>query len=108
MTSTPRSDMRLASSWIVIVSGIVTSRTSFFFFAAEALLGDFVGPALGFLVVTAALVLSALARLGGLALGALDCVALLTDLRLFLGDLAFFGLAHLRVAERMCAAVLLF
>ena len=31
MTSTPRSDMRFASSWIVIVSGIVTSRTSFSF-----------------------------------------------------------------------------
>ena len=29
MTSTPRSAMRLASSWMVITSGIVTSRTSF-------------------------------------------------------------------------------
>ena len=31
MTSTPRSDMRLASSWIVIVSGTVTSRDDFSF-----------------------------------------------------------------------------
>src|SRR5271157_3232382 len=31
MTSTARSAMRLASSWIVIVSGIVTSRTIFSF-----------------------------------------------------------------------------
>ena len=31
MTSTARSDMRLASSWIVIASGIVTSRMSFSF-----------------------------------------------------------------------------
>ena len=30
-------------------------------------------------------------------------IALLADLRLFLGDLALFGLAHLRVAERMGA-----
>ena len=29
ITSTPRSAMRLASSWMVMVSGIVTSRTSF-------------------------------------------------------------------------------
>ena len=31
MTSTARSAMRLASSWMVIASGIVTSRTSFSF-----------------------------------------------------------------------------
>ena len=31
ITSTARSDMRLASSWMVIVSGIVTSRDSFSF-----------------------------------------------------------------------------
>ena len=31
MTSTPRSDMRLASSWIVMVSGMMTSRMSFSF-----------------------------------------------------------------------------
>ena len=80
----------------------------FFFLAAETLLGDFVGLALGLFVVAAAVFLGALARLGGLALGALDRVALLADFRLFLGDLAFFGLAHLRVAERIRAAVLLF
>ena len=199
MTSTARSDMRLASSWMVIVSGIVTSRTIFsfcslsrwpvmrcvrrrneatersrsssalsavtsvrrprcfgapargafgagagrtgappmprragrrssssasgvslraigaaglrlglFFLAAETLLGDFVGLALGLFVVAAAIFLVALARFGGLALGALDRIALGAALRLFLGDLAFLGLAHLGVAERVRAAVLLF
>ena len=39
MTSTPRSDMRLASSWMVIVSGMVTSRTSFSFVLAVAMAG---------------------------------------------------------------------
>ena len=79
-----------------------------FFLAAETLLGDFVGLALGLFVVAAAIFLGALARLGGLALGAFDRVALGADLRLFLGDLAFLGLAHLGVAERVRAAVLLF
>ena len=41
-----------------------------------------------------------LARLGGLALGALDRVALLLDARFFLGDLALFGLAQPGIAER--------
>src|SRR6185295_13026949 len=80
----------------------------FLFLAAEALLGDFVGPALGLFVVAAAILLEALARLGGLALVAFDRVAFGADLRLFLSDLAFFRLAHLGVAERMRAAVLLF
>ena len=78
------------------------------FLAAEAFLGDFVGPALGLFVVTAALILGALARFGGFTFGALDRFARLADLRLFLGDLALFGLAHLGIAERMRAAALLF
>ena len=73
------------------------------FLAAEALLGDLVGLALGLFVVAAAIFLGALARLGGLALGAFDRVALGADLRLFLGDLALLGLAHLGVAERVGA-----
>ena len=39
MTSTPRSDMRFASSWIVIVSGIVTSRCSFSLLLGVAMAG---------------------------------------------------------------------
>ena len=39
MTSTPRSDMRFASSWIVIVSGTVTSRCSFSLFSRVAMPG---------------------------------------------------------------------
>ena len=56
----------------------------------------------------AALVFVALARFGRFALGALDRLALLADLRFFLGDLAFLGLAHLGVAERVGAPALLF
>src|SRR3954453_1184035 len=78
-----------------------------FFLAAETFLGDFVGLALGLFVVPAPLVLGALARFGGIALGALDGVALGADLGLFLGDLALFGFAHLGIAERMGAAILL-
>ncbi len=37
MTSTARSDMRLARSWMVIASGIVTSRTNFSFGSLEAM-----------------------------------------------------------------------
>ena len=37
MTSTARSDMRLARSWMVIASGIVTSRTSFSFGSLDAM-----------------------------------------------------------------------
>ena len=36
MTSTARSDMRLASSWILMASGITTSRTSFSFGSFDA------------------------------------------------------------------------
>lgn len=36
MTSTARSDMRLASSWMVIASGMITSRISFSFGSFEA------------------------------------------------------------------------
>ena len=78
------------------------------FALAEALLGDLVGLFLGDFVVLAALVFLALARLGGLALGLFDGVALLANLRLFFGDLAFLGLAQAGIAERVGAAVALF
>ena len=109
---TPRRAGRRSSSSAsgVIVRAIGGRRDDLglFFLAAEALLGDLVGLALGLLVVAAAILLGALARFGGLALGAFDRVALGADLRLFLGDLAFLGLAHLGVAERVRAPVLLF
>src|SRR5947209_20561778 len=73
------------------------------FLPAEALLRDFVGFTLGLFVMFAALVLDPLACLGRFTLGALDCIALLADFRLFLGDLAFLGLAYLRIAERVGA-----
>jgi hypothetical protein len=75
---------------------------------AETLLGDFVGLALGFVVVLAAIVFVALASFGGVAFDLLNGVALGADLRLFLGDLAFFGLAQTRITKRMGAAVTLF
>src|SRR5947209_3922465 len=56
----------------------------------------------------AALVLDPLACLGRFTLSALDCIALLADFRLFLGDLAFLGLAYLRIAERVGAPAALF
>src|SRR5205085_5628549 len=77
-------------------------------FLAETLLGDFVGLSLGFFVVAAAIFLAALARLGGLAFGALDRVARRANARIFLGDLAFLGLAQARVGERMRARFLFF
>src|SRR5215203_1342084 len=141
--------MRLESSWIVMNSGIVTSRTSFSFDSlpksfmrrlmrranegfecsrtssgrsavvtvrrarrlscttrfglAETLLGDLVGLALGLVVVTAAIVFLALAGFGSLTLDALDRVALGADLRVFLGDLAFFGLPQAGIGECMRA-----
>src|SRR4029077_3452791 len=66
-----------------------------FLVVAESLLGFLLGLALGFLVVTAAIVLVALARLGGLALGALDRVARVAAERLRLGDATLLGLANL-------------
>ena len=75
------------------------------FVAAEPLLGDLVGLALGFFVVPAALFFVALARFGGLALGALDAPrAARGCLRLFLGDLAFFGLAHAGIGRARARA----
>src|SRR5450631_3989919 len=64
------------------------------FIVAETLLCDFAGLALGFLVVLAALVFLALARIGGFALGLVDDFAALATARLFLGDLALFGVAR--------------
>ena len=55
----------------------------------------------------AAVVFLALAGFGRLALGFFDRVALRADLRLFLGDLALFGFAQTRIAERVGAAVAL-
>ena len=50
----------------------------------------------------------ALARFGRFAFGALDRVALLADLGIFLGDLALFGLAQAGIAKRMRPAAALF
>ena len=55
----------------------------------------------------AAIVLLALAGLGGVALDLFGSVALRADLGLFLGDLALFGFAQAGVAERMSATVAL-
>src|SRR5450755_1799543 len=74
--------------------GAGTARLRRPFIVAETLLGDFAGLALGFLVVLAALVFLALARIGGFALGLVDDFAALATARLFLGDLALFGFAH--------------
>ena len=62
-------------------------------FLAETFLGDFVGLALGFLVVLAAVVFLALARFRGLTLGLVDDLAGGTAAGLFLGNLALFRLA---------------
>src|SRR6185436_8510080 len=61
-------------------------RLGFFLAAPEPLLGLLLGLTFGFVFVPPAIVLFALARLGGFALGALDRVAHLTDVRLLLGD----------------------
>src|SRR3984957_8374939 len=189
MTSTPRSAMRLASSWIVMVSGMITSRTSFSLgsvsrwpamrctrrrndatersrtssalsavttvrrprrfspvtFAglgagggrmapppragggappppptraparprsgrgvlAETLFGLLLGLELGLLVVALAILFAPLARLGGLALGALGGLARDAHMGLLLGDLALLGLAQASVGQRMHARFLL-
>ena len=77
-------------------------------FAAEALLGFLFGLALGFFVVLVALVFLALARFGGFALGLSIASRLARRRGFFLGDLAFFGFAHARIAERMRARAALF
>ena len=74
----------------------------------EALLGDFVGLALDFFVVLAALVFLALAQFGRRAFGALRLVAAVSDARFFFRNLAFFRLAQARVGERMGAGAALF
>ena len=58
--------------------------------------------------MAAAIVLFALARFGGLALGALDRFAHIADFLLFLGDLAFFGVAQAGVGQRVLARALFF
>ena len=70
---------------------------------AEALLGDFVGLALGFFIVLAALFLVAFARFRFRPLGALGFFADLANAGFFLGDLAFFRLAQTRIGERVSA-----
>ena len=78
-----------------------------FLVAAEALLGFQLGPLLGLVVVPAALVLLALAGLGGLAVPALDGVPGLANARVFLGDLALFGFPQPGVGQRVRAGALL-
>ena len=63
------------------------------------------GLALGFLVVFAALLLLALARFGGLALGTLDRFAARAPAGLFLGNLALFGFADARSASAWARAL---
>ncbi len=77
------------------------------FVAAEALLGDLVGFALGFFVVFAAVFLAALARFSRRALGTLGFLAQRADTGIFLGNFAFFRLAEPGIAERVGAPVAL-
>src|SRR5262249_15266451 len=77
------------------------------FLLAEALLGFQLGLALGFLVVAAAILLLALARLGGLALDLFAALAVGAAPRLVLGDTAFLGFAYPRVGEGMGAGAAL-
>ena len=75
----------------------------------EPFLGFLLGLTLGFLVVASALFLVTLARFCCFALNPLRRFPFDAAARLFLGDLAFFRLAHLGVGERVrpCAALLL-
>ena len=73
--------------------------------AAEALLGHFVGLALGLFVVLAAIFFVALARFRGDAVDALRFFAGPANARIFLGALALFVLAQLRTGERLSAGV---
>ena len=74
---------------------------------AEALLGLQLALLFGFLLVTAAFVVLALAGFGGRAFGALDGIACLANLRLFQSDLAFFRLTQAGVGQRMGAGLAL-
>ncbi len=71
------------------------------FLAAETLLGDLVGLALGFLVVLAAIFFLVLARFGGDTLLLLALLAFAAPARFLLGDLALLSLAHPRIRQRM-------
>src|SRR5262249_21572513 len=77
-------------------------------FRAETLFGDFTGLALCFLVVLTALFFATLARFGGFALGAVDCLATCTAACFFLGNLALFRLADPRIGEGMRTSGALF
>src|SRR5262249_12566094 len=75
---------------------------------AAALLGLLLGLELGLEVVFAALLFIGLARLGGLAFGALGGVAHTADKRLLFRNLALLGFAQARVVERVHARLLFF
>ena len=105
----PRRAVRGASSSSASSAGRAAGAAGALgFFLAEALLGDFVGLALGFFLVLAAFFFLVLARFGGLALGLVADLARRAPARLFLGDLALFGLAHAAVGERVGARGALF
>ena len=74
---------------------------------AEALLGFGLRLALGLFVVAAALVLLALARLGGLAFDLLAGFPLVAPARILFGDPALLGFADLGIGERMGAGAAL-
>src|SRR6185436_19936871 len=82
-------------------------RLGFFLAAPEPLLGLLLGLTFGFVFVPPAIVLFALARLGGFALGALDRVAHLTDVRLLLGDPALLSVLEAGVGECVHPGLLL-
>src|SRR5262249_59391340 len=75
---------------------------------AEAFLRLLLGLELGFEVMFAALLFVGLARLGGLAFGALGGLAQTADERFLFRNLALFGLAQPRVLERVHARLLFF
>src|SRR5207248_549777 len=77
-------------------------------FLAEPLLGFLLGLALGFLFVSPAVLLLALARFGGFALQFLTAFAVGPATRFLFGDAPFLGLAHARVGERVRARIALF
>ncbi len=70
---------------------------------AQPLLGDFASLAFGFLVVLATVLLLALARVGGLAVGTVPGFARVAPAGGLFGDLALFGFAHARIGKRMSA-----
>src|SRR5262249_58339647 len=75
---------------------------------AETLRGLLLGLELGLEVVFAALLFVDLARLGGLAFGALGGLAHTADKRLLFRDLALLGFAQAGVVERVHARLLFF